>query len=380
MNKGNFYRIQSAFKYGARQLGRILLRPRDRLADDICKYFGNSYARREYNCRISFRSLAQDFDDESLAASLSSLDELCSEYDLPLKPSDSDLDNNSNGTEHRPVSELRNDLKIDSIRNLPLEMASETCCSTDGVFMLRKYGHVDNDGFVPSNSTLRNGQSDFNSSCRCGYSVLENHCWKSRCCSSKSAAENGSFLAHRVELACNLEKFASNHWLEKVDESMEMNNTHHCHIDNAKVVGSADPSSTPKPANLLENATFDSGESDSMSSGGDSEAFDPLADLTGDYDSHVRSLLCGHLCHGFSSSVAGVCSSPSSSFQAVKKRTLDIVPSPSHLLRTSHLNSIYTKYPHNILCTLALLLRYLVLLSNLKGDKNVEELALTSLK
>ncbi|CAH9138566.1 unnamed protein product [Cuscuta epithymum] len=45
----------------------------------------------------------------------------------------------------------------------------------------------------------------------------------------------------------------------------------------------------------------------------DSEVWNPLADLTGDYDGHIRSLLYGKCCHGYASTVA--VSSPPSSIQ-----------------------------------------------------------------
>ncbi|KAK2981819.1 hypothetical protein RJ640_010336, partial [Escallonia rubra] len=45
VSKGNFYRIRSAFTYGARKLGRILLQPEDNVADEICKFFSNTLDR-----------------------------------------------------------------------------------------------------------------------------------------------------------------------------------------------------------------------------------------------------------------------------------------------------------------------------------------------
>ncbi|KAL5758890.1 hypothetical protein ACOSP7_021501 [Xanthoceras sorbifolium] len=47
VNRGNFYRIRSAFKYGARKLGQILLLPRERLADELNNFFANTLERQE---------------------------------------------------------------------------------------------------------------------------------------------------------------------------------------------------------------------------------------------------------------------------------------------------------------------------------------------
>ncbi|KAK3218942.1 hypothetical protein Dsin_012912 [Dipteronia sinensis] len=47
VNRGNFYRIRSAFKYGACKLGQILLLPRERLADELYNFFANTLERHE---------------------------------------------------------------------------------------------------------------------------------------------------------------------------------------------------------------------------------------------------------------------------------------------------------------------------------------------
>ncbi|XP_057972859.1 uncharacterized protein LOC131161015 [Malania oleifera] len=45
VSKGNFYRIRSAFTYGARKLGRILLQPEENIADELQKFFMNTLDR-----------------------------------------------------------------------------------------------------------------------------------------------------------------------------------------------------------------------------------------------------------------------------------------------------------------------------------------------
>lgn len=42
---GNFYRIRSAFTYGAKKLGGILLQPEDDIADGLCNFFFNTLDR-----------------------------------------------------------------------------------------------------------------------------------------------------------------------------------------------------------------------------------------------------------------------------------------------------------------------------------------------
>ncbi|KAL7095141.1 hypothetical protein ACP275_10G005700 [Erythranthe tilingii] len=45
ISKGNFYRIRSAFSYGARKLARILVQPDDSISVELHKFFSNTIAR-----------------------------------------------------------------------------------------------------------------------------------------------------------------------------------------------------------------------------------------------------------------------------------------------------------------------------------------------
>ncbi|XP_078446497.1 uncharacterized protein LOC144715451 [Wolffia australiana] len=45
VNKGNFYRIRSAFTFGARKLGRILTLPEEKIEGELCKFFLNTLDR-----------------------------------------------------------------------------------------------------------------------------------------------------------------------------------------------------------------------------------------------------------------------------------------------------------------------------------------------
>ena len=58
---GNFYRIRSAFKYGARKLGWILRLPEDRIAEELIRFFANTLERHGStpgNVNKSFLSLS----------------------------------------------------------------------------------------------------------------------------------------------------------------------------------------------------------------------------------------------------------------------------------------------------------------------------------
>ncbi|XP_021766576.1 uncharacterized protein LOC110731027 isoform X1 [Chenopodium quinoa] len=45
VSKGNFFRIRSAFTYGARKLGQILLQPQESIAEEVRKFFTNTLDR-----------------------------------------------------------------------------------------------------------------------------------------------------------------------------------------------------------------------------------------------------------------------------------------------------------------------------------------------
>ncbi|XP_019186138.1 PREDICTED: uncharacterized protein LOC109180888 [Ipomoea nil] len=57
VSKGNFYRIQSAFTFGARKLGRILLQPKENIADELNKFFSNTLHRHESAPRLGVEDL-----------------------------------------------------------------------------------------------------------------------------------------------------------------------------------------------------------------------------------------------------------------------------------------------------------------------------------
>lgn len=52
VSKGNFYRIRSAFTYGARKLAQILLEPEESIGDELRKFFSNTLDRHENGHRL----------------------------------------------------------------------------------------------------------------------------------------------------------------------------------------------------------------------------------------------------------------------------------------------------------------------------------------
>ncbi|XP_077239142.1 uncharacterized protein LOC143880214 isoform X2 [Tasmannia lanceolata] len=61
VSKGNFYRIRSAFTYGARKLGRILVLPGESIVDELNKFFMNTLDRHGGGQRPDVQDLAPSY-------------------------------------------------------------------------------------------------------------------------------------------------------------------------------------------------------------------------------------------------------------------------------------------------------------------------------
>lgn len=281
VHRGNFFRIRGALKFGAHKLGQILLRPRDEIADEIYNFFSNICARHEVRLGSSNGHLAVEFSDEdSLTASLSSPVELMSnDDDMVVKSFLTDSDDDL---------ESRGELDRHSMKEVSPEMASEACDSSDETFVSvgGKYG------VASPCSNLRKGDYMLSHN-----TSSESHSLKLHYLASRSSAESGS--------SEDQIKFDFNPWLKNREEHAQMNNTFQWCMDNHEAAGSCitGSNSTSKASNM-ENQSLDFREIDSASVGGESEVFNPLADLTGDYDSNIRSLLRAQLCHRSASSAA----------------------------------------------------------------------------
>ncbi|KAF9670935.1 hypothetical protein SADUNF_Sadunf13G0120900 [Salix dunnii] len=86
VNRGNFFRIRSAFKYGGRKLGRILLLPREKIADELKTFFANTLDRHgsDYWSDVQNSELASVARSSDNSVSLSSHSDTCSEDDTRL--------------------------------------------------------------------------------------------------------------------------------------------------------------------------------------------------------------------------------------------------------------------------------------------------------
>lgn len=233
-----------------------------------------------------------------------------------VKSSLSDFENDSVSGEQTSILDSRGELDRHSTKEASPEMASEACDSADETFVSgRKYG------LATSYSHSRNSRPDYALSHSNGGSFPENHFHKLHYLASRSSAESGSSEDQIIDVACDSEKFGLIPWLKNREDHVPMNDTFQWCMDNHEAACScitgSNSTSTSK-GSTIENRSLDFREIDSASMGGESEAFNPLADLTGDYDSNIRSLLRAQLCHGFALSAASA--NPSSSPSTIPKK------------------------------------------------------------
>ncbi|XP_021620333.1 uncharacterized protein LOC110620779 isoform X2 [Manihot esculenta] len=71
VSKGNFYRIKSAFTYGARKLGRILSQPEESISSELHKFFSNTLERHGSGRRPDVQDPAPSDGQHGFAATLS---------------------------------------------------------------------------------------------------------------------------------------------------------------------------------------------------------------------------------------------------------------------------------------------------------------------
>lgn len=248
VNRGNFFRIRSAFKFGARKLGNILRLPKDRLAEEIKNFFENTLERhgRKNASHISGDEL------ERLPFTVYSND------DIHLNQSNGSIGYNVLGLEDKIRSASRNEPGRYSNSTVSSQMVVQTCYTPERTVISGDHFEKEYNDLVTDRSLrLRNTnvEPDFSSA--------------GRDCSD-------SFLAN----------FSAGRFSDSAISSPDDTFSDSLSVDFRKksLDGNVD----------------------------DVESLN-LSDLSGDYDSHIRSLLYGQCCHGYALSSTAKCS-PLSSF------------------------------------------------------------------
>lgn len=257
---GNYFRIRSAFKFGARKLGNILRLPRDRLAEEIKNFFENTLERhgRQNASHICGDEL------EKLPFTVYSYDA------MHLNQFNGHFDHHMLGLEDNIRSASRNELGRYSNSTVSSQMVVQTCYTPEGIVTTGDHFAQEYDDLV-------------------------------------------------------------------TDRSLHSRNTNVEPVFSLPGEDNSDPFVTNFNAGRFGDSAISSPEetfSDSLSvdfrkkfldgSFDDAESLN-LADLTGDYDSHIRSLLYGQCCHGIALSSPAKCSTLLSSPSHFQNKPWDTV-------------------------------------------------------
>ncbi|XP_027112355.1 uncharacterized protein [Coffea arabica] len=308
VHRGNFYRIRSAFKYGARRLEQILSLPKDEIADEIQKFFGNTLQMHGRNCGSDTQDYALLFGEGSSTLYSSSPAAVLSEDDMLLRSSTSDLESDGLLMEghYNSVQLYRCSSDLDSLQTM-----SEPGYSLDGTPVSRYLCNGDSCDLAKHNSLdfrTSNVTSDYSPYINYSGSGFGQYHHLSQLYLPKSYAENGH-CSQTYSSDGEEDELGLDQWLEQKVNHLDLVDTSQSCADSLDGFCSCSSAVSSPRTNILENLLPDIRERDSGSVV-DAEPLNPLANLSGDYDSHIRSLLYGQCCNGFALSAPGL-SNPS---------------------------------------------------------------------
>ncbi|KAI9118044.1 hypothetical protein K1719_010376 [Acacia pycnantha] len=262
VNRGNFYRIRSAFKYGARKLGWILMLPKDKVEDELNKFFANTLDRHGNTqwddilwTSPAYNARAFEFSPSSDSRSFSEdMALLCLSGGLKK-------DTMMGGPNNSEVIDEREQNIVKDISAHVGPGSSYDKNAVSGYFPGENGKNVATSGVL---DIMGNGSS---------YSKNGN-------------VENG--------ISCT-ESDVNSVLFEKVKHSTVSSSI--CSTNNGKNMPSCGSEVLNNTADNLDNVSSSNGDRCTASVSGGSEASKDLLDLTGDYDSNIRNLQYGQTCH-----------------------------------------------------------------------------------
>ncbi|XVF46124.1 hypothetical protein PTKIN_Ptkin03bG0001400 [Pterospermum kingtungense] len=273
VNRGNFYRIRSAFKYGARKLGQILTLPRERIADELVKFFANTL-QRHGSSRLIGRNPTSDVrgSDHVLPLGFSSI---CPGNYLFAKTKNfvSSIDKISGSIAASGFKyKLECPFNVLSSQVMPERQSNSNRNAVSG------YCHPgDAKEFVVSGSLARKSRNDSSDN----FPV---------------SGDLGASLSVKPQV-------------NKPNGRIENGNSSKSLLTDS--VGASDIRFVLKPySKNIQAASHDVCEEKFTGNFGDSESLKSLLDLSGDYDFHFWNVLYGQYCHLFSVSTPILPSAP----------------------------------------------------------------------
>uniref|UniRef100_A0A1D1Z8R1 Poly(A) RNA polymerase protein cid1 n=1 Tax=Anthurium amnicola TaxID=1678845 RepID=A0A1D1Z8R1_9ARAE len=278
VSKGNFYRIRSAFTYGARKLGRILILPGERITGELNRFFTNTLDRHDSGER-------PDVQDATLSDSVSSV----SSESIPifLKLGEKAIDGAGSTSPidfHGGLFENINNLRISGLVSEPFarpELGKGPSCNQLAGNYLHRYTKAQSNGFTEGNAISGICQTG-DAKDMCG--GLDPRNTKDTCKPCPTTSEVGSSVSGKVHHAPHL--FFCKENGNVVSSELEPEKTTP-DLPSRKMSSASSEDILDAEVNGKEMAT----SSCSPESSG-------FSDLSGDHDTHKKSLLYAMGCLG----------------------------------------------------------------------------------
>ncbi|MBA0612206.1 hypothetical protein Godav_012841, partial [Gossypium davidsonii] len=339
VSKGNFYRIRSAFTYGARKLGQILSQSEETLGDELHKFFSNTLDRHGNGQRPDVQDPAPLSRFRGLGATPSvSGTESCQEdqnfYESESSNSStvtgnyrsSDNEGSLNKVSNGNMSEMETDVGI-TVKE------PQGSANASSISEIRLAGDAKDlatsrfQGLVISNDAHKscppNAEDGFSSS---GTVRHAPHLYFCNSSLDNGEIRNGNVERKQPENSGLSERNATSGILCASSEETGANE-HGDHSENQLVASRGVQSPVgPKNHPLMSNFAWSSedlypGYSSnpaSSSAAPSQELLSSLSDLSGDYDANIHSLSCGQWCYdyAFSASVPPISPPLVSQFQS----------------------------------------------------------------
>ncbi|KAF9594560.1 hypothetical protein IFM89_033530 [Coptis chinensis] len=326
VSKGNFYRIRSAFTYGARKLGQILLLPSENIADELHKFFLNTLDRHGSGQRPDVQvsvppSNVNGSDQASLQLEVEKLRRDETVLNPPSVGSTSPMGESkfySQGLLQEGISNIQlSGLHKKASNGTGKEPQRSTTGLVSSLELLERFGYIKENGIsghcsggdaeelatsrVPG-SIVTNGRSECTSpSCEVVNSSLGRAYYTPHLYLSPSFQENGKIATRHPDLS----KAKSSALYENKFSSRPCQGPHR-EIDTAiRKDSEASVLRTNHKFDLFSESSDTAGKLDGQwisglvdpvcwedSSTSTSGALNSLSDLGGDFDNHIHSLIC----------------------------------------------------------------------------------------
>ncbi|XP_007033558.2 PREDICTED: uncharacterized protein LOC18602238 [Theobroma cacao] len=329
VSKGNFYRIRSAFTYGARKLGKILSQAEESMADELRKFFSNTLDRHGSGQRPDVQDCIPSLSRFSGFGATSSVSgtESCQEDQTFYETESSNsitMTRNHRSDNEGSLHKVDNgnvsgrETNFSRILNEPQASANGM-----GVSEIRLSGDAKDlatsriQGLVISNDAHKS----YNPNSEENVSPSDNvrhapHLYFYSSSLDNGDIRNGNAECKQPENSGFAEKKVTSGILPATGDEMGTN-VHGDHRENQLVVsqGVQSPVGSKHPPLVVNSAWSSedlypgySGYPTSSSAAGSQEALSSFLDLCGDHDSHLRSLSYGRWCfdYAFNASVSPI--------------------------------------------------------------------------